>query len=133
MLNNYFKISIIKDFRRKSRTDDNDSESFYDAIDPTVTVTSYNSMTTTENSEMYHQAAIVTRVLCGEEAKPKDEIIQKYDSESSSAITSNKALQPDTELMQQDLSSRGLIMIDKKLISDSELYDDDAVPEESTS
>lgn len=90
-------------------------------------------MTTTDNSEMYHQAAIVTRVLCGEEAKPKDEIIQKYDVESSLAMTSNRDLQPDTELTQQDFSSRGLIMIDKKLISDSELYDDNAVPEESTS
>lgn len=126
-LSDYFNDDEDEDCRRKSRADDNDSESFYDAIDPTVTVTSYNS---TENSEMYHQAAIVTRVLCGEEAKPKDEIIQKYDLESFSAITSNKALQADTELMQQDLSSRGLIMIDKKLISDSELYDDDAVPEE---
>lgn len=35
-----------------------------------------------------------------------------------------------TALSQSDLSARGLIVIDHKLVSDSDLYDDDAIPED---
>ena len=78
---------------------------------------------------MFHQASLFSRVLCGEEAaKPTKDDKTLSDAAVDQSLLTDDSTNPTS---QQELSARGLIMIDHKLVSDTDLYDDDAVPDES--
>lgn len=143
------EISYERRNNKNRVADDNDSESFYDAIDPTVTVTSYSSITTTTTTAANQE--LLNRILSGVDDTSSAAPSQPSANESRAVAELNSqpsvehhhnhhhhhhhnqqsaAITDVTALSQSDLSARGLIVIDHKLVSDSDLYDDDAIPED---
>lgn len=103
-------------YQSKSRKgDDNDSESFYDAIDPTMPYSSSGTNAMASSISVNHEFNVAFNRICGIGAQ--------------SELNSGGVIQMKST---ETIESRGSIMIDQKLISDSELYDDDALPDDST-
>lgn len=116
------EAALMDAMLKKQPTDDNDSESFYDAIDLT-----YNNNMINASDQYTNLVSSAATTSLGVEHE-----IVNVNTDQENVGRESAQVTHANDTFHNNLNASNCIIIDNKYVTDIELYDDDASPEEST-